>query len=59
MEGLNGLRAALAHGTRHAIIQIGSRMEFVRDLPLLMGEVKAESAKSLCDQLTHRSRNFV
>ncbi|KAK3931698.1 Maintenance of telomere capping protein 2 [Frankliniella fusca] len=57
-EDLNGKFAALAHGTRHAIKQIGSRVKLVTELPLLIKSVKSSVAKNYCLKLSRRSKDF-
>jgi len=57
-EDLNGQIVDLIHGTRHAIMQIGTKLEFFRDLPLLVESVESEAAKAYCSHLIQKSLNF-
>ncbi|KAE8746885.1 hypothetical protein FOCC_FOCC006305 [Frankliniella occidentalis] len=57
-EDLNGKMAALVHGTKNAIMQMGSRLQLVTDLPLLIGTVKSQSARELCQIITKKHKGF-
>ncbi|KAK3911497.1 Protein PopC [Frankliniella fusca] len=68
-EDLNGKLADLAHGTRHATMQIASNFNVMSKLPILISNVSSDSAKLFCrkvlalrstseDHLSNDSRMF-
>ena len=58
-EDLNGKLADLIHGTRQAIMQIGTRFELLRDLPLLVDSVMSECARTCCMNFIQKSLNYL
>jgi len=58
LEDLNGQLAALVHGTRHAIKQIISKLDLLTDLPLLIKTVQSDIARTFCEKLICKSKNF-
>ncbi|KAK3921825.1 hypothetical protein KUF71_011001 [Frankliniella fusca] len=53
-EDLNGKLADLAHGTRHATMQIASNFNVMSKLPILISNVSSDSAKLFCRKVTGR-----
>ncbi|KAE8742233.1 hypothetical protein FOCC_FOCC012248 [Frankliniella occidentalis] len=57
-EDLNGKLANLAHGTRHAGLQIARNLSTFSELPLKIEQLPEGPAKSFCQSLSHKSRTL-
>ncbi|KAE8751753.1 hypothetical protein FOCC_FOCC001602 [Frankliniella occidentalis] len=53
-EDMNGRIARLAHGSRHAGLQIYSNLSMVTQLPLLIHSMKSGPAKEYCVKLSNK-----
>ncbi|KAK3910289.1 Glutamate-1-semialdehyde 2,1-aminomutase [Frankliniella fusca] len=55
-EDLNGKLANLAHGTRHAGLQIAKHLNLFSDLDLKVSELPEGLPKSFCEKISKKSR---
>ncbi|KAK3925230.1 Hemagglutinin, partial [Frankliniella fusca] len=57
-EDLNGKLSDLAHGTRHAVMQIASNFNILSKLPVLISNVSSDSVRLFCQKISGPSYHF-
>ncbi|KAK3918258.1 50S ribosomal protein L20 [Frankliniella fusca] len=57
-EDLNGKLANLAHGTRHAGLQISKNLSIFSELNCRISELKDGPAKNFCESMTQKSKRL-